>query len=71
MKRTTTLILSILLTGLFFVSCKKCTECTTTTSQNVGGYNQDVTVTQEYCGDNVPAEGTVTNGGQTVTITCK
>jgi len=71
-------ILTLVIGGLTFTSCKKCKECTITTVQNVNGFNQSSSTTSEYCGDNyddAPADGTVNQEvgsiQQTVTTTCK
>ena len=60
-----------------FVSCKKCQECTTSTKQLVGGFEQTTTTKNEYCGDeydNAPTPGSYnqTVGGveQEVVISC-
>jgi hypothetical protein len=63
--------------GLAIVSCKKCQECTTSTKQLVGGFEQTTTTKNEYCGDeydNAPEPGNYSqNGGgveQEVIISC-
>ena len=72
------LLITLSITALGAVSCKKCQTCTTNVTQNVGGISTDISAaSQEYCGDDydsAPAESTVQQnvGGvtQTVTITC-
>ena len=77
MKRLPIIITLGAFTVVFASSCKKCQECTTTTSQNVMGFDQSTNTVTEYCGDdynNAPEEGTVNQvvGGisQTVTTSC-
>ena len=71
------ILLTLLMAGFTFTSCKKCQECTTTTVQTYNGIDQQAIASQDYCGsdyDNAPAEGTtsqsIAGGTQTVTIDC-
>lgn len=73
------LFLTLCLAGFGLMSCKKCQTCTVNVTQNVLGFEQNVSANStEYCGDeydNAPAEGTYSQdvGGvqQTVTTTCE
>lgn len=71
------LAITLLIGSLAFVSCKKCQTCTTTTVQNVNGFDVSTSSSEDYCGseyDSAPAEGTVyQNAGgatQEVTVNC-
>jgi len=63
MKKLFVLPSIIIFSVILFSSCKKCQECTITTTQTVFGFEQSIPVTKEYCGDeydNAPPEGTIT-----------
>lgn len=77
MKKLFTLAFVSLMIAGGFSSCKKCQTCTTKTTQNVLGFDQTVTTSEEYCGDdydNAPTPGSYSQnvGGitQQVEITC-